>query len=1287
MILTLSFLLWDFRHTVTQAVLHLFSPLVQLILPASIPIRALLGHKADTPLTLSGETYRALQSLSPSSLTTAFILDSGCTRHMFHRQELFESIEPLDDGETDKVTGIGEYSLKLCGKGTVVLPILTAKGDVGWLRIHSVVYCPDLGTNLLSCLDFIRKGMKVEFDSTGATLSFKTGKPVTFTASISHDLFCLDVNIPLLKGRIDRPGHVKKTYDLYQQRRAYMAHFEEAFDALKPIQQRSWYRALAAFATKEVYAIWHERMGHLGEENLVKLKDMAEGLDLKAPPALCTCEACLEGRMTKAPHKGHISPGRYPDELIHMDTVGPLFLGEDGSEYFIHFHCDKTKEAECYTMKTKSEALAKFKLFQGSRKGRIMRLRTDNGGEYISKAFQLHLAETGVHFEPSVPHNPQMNGAAERIGRTLWTIVETLLKSSGFDSKWWPQLLHTAVYLYMRRPHNSIGMTPYEAKNLCKPFVNHLKIIGSRAWFIDGKQSKKKPREEQVVKGRLIGYEGDHIYRILTDDERIRKAHGVHIVEKRPSSVEEETFEYGSTTHPDSFSHSPIEPTACEKKRAAPTVANIPDKRTRSSVKDRFSVKEEETFEYGSTTYPESFSHSPIESTAREKKRVAPTAANIPDKRIRFVEVSDDDELSANSRPIMHEIRPKPAAIPAPAKLPPQPPRTRPAVVIPVISPHSTISGLYNTPTHSTVSSTSHSTPVDEVTPGHPVLEYPDPDSPDPLSLVAFLAKQDTAPHIRNDSNLNRLLGLMARVSLAEANSPEPFEPQHYREAMADADSDRWIGAMKEEFTSLQDNKTWTLVDRPSNQRVLPGKWVYKHKRGPKGDIMRYKARWVIRGDQQREGVDFNETFATVVKPMSYKLIFAIAAALDWEIDQMDVKTAFLYGKVEETVYMEQPTGLEDGSTKVCKLDRAIYGLKQAPRVWYNTLSEFLQQLDFSPLDADASVFHKKGVIMAIYVDDLLITGRDRTEIGALKAGLNNRFQMSDLGPVHFYLGMTVTRDRPNRTLRLGQYSYLTKVLRDFGMGECKAAATPMDVNGSKLVSASKDHIATPSNVKEYQRLIGSLMYAMLGSRPDIAFAVSMVSRFASNPTVEHMVAAKRILRYLRGTLDYQLTYRGDLGSLTGYSDADWAGDHETRRSTGGFVFHVGSGVVSWSSKRQATVALSSCESELMAETQAAKEAVWLKKFLAEALHQEEVAVVIHCDNQGAIALAKNDQFHARTKHIDIREKWIREAVAAKQVELQYISTDLQLADGLTKPLARDKFEYFRRQIGVERVP
>ena len=214
-------------------------------------------------------------------------------------------------------------------------------------------------------------------------------------------------------------------------------------------------------------------------------------------------------------------------------------------------------------------------------------------------------------------------------------------------------------------------------------------------------------------------------------------------------------------------------------------------------------------------------------------------------------------------------------------------------------------------------------------------------------------------------------------------------------------------------------------------------------------------------------------------------------------------------------------------------------------------------------------------------------------------------------------------------------------------------------------------------------------MYAMLGTRPDIAYAVSVVSRFAANPTDHHYAAVKRILRYLKGTIDYQLTFSGDLNNLKGYTDSDWAGDTDTRRSTSGYVFNIGSGALSWSSKRQATVALSSCEAEFFGQTQAAKEAIWLRNLLSELKPTDNVpkTVVLYGDNQGAIALSKDPVFHPRTKHVAIQLKWQREKVAEGDVDIKWTSTDTQIADGLTKPLAKDAFQSFRKALGLESYP
>jgi len=241
---------------------------------------------------------------------------------------------------------------------------------------------------------------------------------------------------------------------------------------------------------------------------------------------------------------------------------------------------------------------------------------------------------------------------------------------------------------------------------------------------------------------------------------------------------------------------------------------------------------------------------------------------------------------------------------------------------------------------------------------------------------------------------------------------------------------------------------------------------------------------------------------------MSYKAIFALAAAYDWELEQMDVKIAFLYGAIDTDIWIELPTGC--GVSGTAKLKKALYGLKQAPRVWYNTLAAFLAEQGFYPLDADASVFCRDGTIIAIYVDDLLIAGASKSDIQALKDSLSVRFKMSDLGPCHFYLGMEVIRDRPRRTLRLSQEAYLRKVLEDNQMATCAPVATPMEAT-TRLLPADSGYHADPSFRRAYQSAVGSLMYAMLGTRPDLAFAISIILRFASNPTKTHMKAIKRI--------------------------------------------------------------------------------------------------------------------------------------------------------------------------------
>ncbi|KAK5996264.1 Retrovirus-related Pol polyprotein from transposon TNT 1-94 [Cladobotryum mycophilum] len=531
-------------------------------------------------------------------------------------------------------------------------------------------------------------------------------------------------------------------------------------------------------------------------------------------------------------------------------------------------------------------------------------------------------------------------------------------------------------------------------------------------------------------------------------------------------------------------------------------------------------------------------------------------------------------------------------------------------------------------------------------------------------------------------SRVTRSMG-QQRIALVTIHAEHAEEPDTYRQAADSTEWEQWLRAMTDEIDSLKENQTWELVDLPQNRKALRGKWVYKVKRDANGMVSRHKARYVVKGFDQREGIDYHETFASVVKSMTYKAIFALAASEDLEIEQMDVKTAFLYGTVDEEIYMQQPEGFSDKTSRVCKLKKALYGLKQAPRIWYKTLTDFLSTLGFAPIPADEAVFVGKGMIIAIYVDDLLLVGPDKTQIQRIKDTLGQAYKMTDLGPCQYYLGIAIRRDRAQRKIWLSQKAYIDKILCRFGMQDCNPVQIPIQPN-------SMDHdIGRQSTTEEktiFAQKVGSLMYAMMGTRPDIAFAVSYCSRFLNDPRPSHHQLLTRILRYMKGTSNWSLCYEGKANNLHGYTDADYAGDKSSRRSTAGYLFSLGSGAISWQSKKQPTIALSTCEAEYMGHTQAAKEATWLRTLLQSlfpGLGFTDKPTMIYADNQGAISLSRNPEFHAKTKHIDIQYHFIREKIADGIVGLAHVPSADEIADGLTKPLATDAFFKFRQAVGI----
>ncbi|KAL5837333.1 hypothetical protein ACOSQ3_014502 [Xanthoceras sorbifolium] len=545
------------------------------------------------------------------------------------------------------------------------------------------------------------------------------------------------------------------------------------------------------------------------------------------------------------------------------------------------------------------------------------------------------------------------------------------------------------------------------------------------------------------------------------------------------------------------------------------------------------------------------------------------------------------------------------------------------------------------------------------------------------------------APELRRSSRVPKPIQRYS-PSLHYLLLTDSGEPECYDEAMQVEDSVKWESAMRDEMDSLMSNQTWELAELPPGKKALHNKWVFRIKEEHNGN-KRYKARMVVKGFQQKEGIDYNEIFSPVVKLTTIRLVLKIVAAENLHLEQLDVKTAFLHGDLEEEIYMRQPEGFKEAGKEnlVCRLKKSLYGLKQAPRQWYKKFDSFMSSSGFTRCQADHCCYIKRFdnsfIILLLYVDDMLVAGSDMQEIMNLKRELSKQFTMKDLGAAKQILGMRIKRDTKSETLLLSQAEYIKKVLSRFNMQDAKPVSTPLGVHFrlSKEQSPKTEEERTHMAKVPYASAIGSLMYAMVCTRPDIAQAVGAVSRYMNNPGKIHWEAVKWILRYLRGTTNKTLCFKGGDTTLTGYVDADLAGNVDIRKSTTGYVYTLGGTAVSWVSQLQKIVALSTTEAEYVAVTEASKEMVWLQSFLEE-LGKKQEDNVLYCDSQSAIHLAKNPSFHSRTKHIQLRYHFIRSLLEDGILKLEKISGAQNPADMLTKTVTTDKLKLCSASVGLQ---
>ncbi|KAD1781278.1 hypothetical protein E3N88_42305 [Mikania micrantha] len=463
-------------------------------------------------------------------------------------------------------------------------------------------------------------------------------------------------------------------------------------------------------------------------------------------------------------------------------------------------------------------------------------------------------------------------------------------------------------------------------------------------------------------------------------------------------------------------------------------------------------------------------------------------------------------------------------------------------------------------------------------------------------------------------------------------------------------DDKNWINAMKVEMEAIEKNNTWTLVDPPENHRTIGLKWVFKLKKDARGNVVKYKARLVANGYVQKHGVDFDEVFAPVARMETVRMILALAAFGGWQVHHFDVKSAFLNGDLKEVVYVYQPDGFvkKGQEGKVYKLSKALYGLKQAPRAWILKLDNTLKGLGYKICLQEHSVYRKKVggklLLKQVYVDDLVVTGACLASILEFKEQMKRKLEMSDLGLLNYYLGIEVNQSSSG--IMIKQERFAKRILKEFGMGDCNSTKIPMEP-GMKM---SKDAYCNPVDPTMYKRIVGSLRY-LINTRPDLAYAMGVTSRYMESPKQSHMAAIRQVLRYLKGIEVYGIHYKPPL---------------------------------TWCSQKQETVALSSCEAEFMAASSATCQAIWLRGLLSEMMGTDLQSIEIRVDNKSTMALAKNPVFHGRSKHIDTRYHFILECIEKKQVVIEYVNGNLQKADILIKALGRVKFAEMRSLLGVQ---
>ncbi|SCZ93428.1 BZ3500_MvSof-1268-A1-R1_Chr6-3g08654 [Microbotryum saponariae] len=1004
---------------------------------------------------------------------------------------------------------------------------------------------------------------------------------------------------------------------------------------------------------------WHRKFGHMAPSSILRLVNSKAVVGIRLlDKKIEDCEPCIIAKARAGPHN-HVS--RKPEHVLQRVSIDLGFVNDDDTKgrsiYMVIVDQLSTyKWAFPLGSKSASEVLEVWRGFQAQverQSGqKIKFVRSDNGGEFVNQLFGDEFRALGITHELAARYTPQQNGQAERANGSLFALVRAMLKDSGLPKKYWSYAMEAAVFVSNRGPHPHLkGKTAFEVFFGKQPDVSHLRAFGSTAYILVPKAIRKK-LDDHTVKGTFLGYSGEYNYKVRIEHGRSFKivvSSDVTFSDKAPSIAD-------SAVEPRIYEVEPLQEYELVHQLPFPGLEQIP------------ALRPAPIPEAGLAFQPALFPEADPALRPALVPELGPAFRPAPAPLLRFQHMDDDDV--------------------APPPLPAVGPLAEDAEVEEDPIDHRREEAVEAIDSDDDDGPAEHDQPLPPED-GYEYRPYRVGRNPGALEnvdagniLPTRLRAQRRADALRvvsTRSVYRRPPELIAMVS-----SRHPPLPKTFVEAMASPEAKHWMAASEKELGSFKLHKVFKLTRLPTGARALGYRWVFTRKEDAEGNIISYKARLVIQGFAQRLGIDYNEMFAPVSSIATILFLIAISAALGLVLEQFDYDSAFLNGIMEEDVYMKVPEGWTGGSQPghALKLLKSMYGTKQAPRQWNAALHKLMTERGYTRSNVDACLYFKyhgkSFAIITFYVDDGLAASNDQAFLDSEISAFDAVYKLKRLGPVKTFLGLEFVRTKD--FIFVHQSKYIRGLLEHytFENKSKKPVATPME---DRVISSST---APFSDILVYQSAVGALQYAAQRVRPDIATSVRAVAKCVAAPTEGDWICVKRIFRYLSDTVDYGLLYRvGGSTKFEVYSDASFGCDHNNGRSVGAYAVIMAGAAISWKSKQQTMVASSTAESETLAASTAAKEAIGLRNLASELRINQGRSTVLHEDNQPCIDLAKNPGARGRTRHWNVHHFYLRERIEVGDIDLRYCPTDLNTADILTKPLSKLKFSTHREGLGM----